>query len=94
MAIDNSKKEKTFNLQPTRVMARRVIQAKPEKPIIPIKRVKKVIQFIEDPNNPYERIINQTNNDDANIKCDVCLEFEYDSDDEIVLCELCNNATH
>ena len=28
------------------------------------------------------------------IKCDICLDKEYEDDDLIVLCDLCNAATH
>lgn len=47
-----------------------------------------------DPNNPYEKIIITTNEQDEDIQCDICLEFEYEENNHIVLCDLCNTATH
>ena len=34
------------------------------------------------------------NDNDEDIQCDVCLEFEYEDDDMIVICEMCNAAVH
>ena len=36
----------------------------------------------------------EENDDDDQIQCDVCLEFEYEDHDAIVICELCNVAVH
>ena len=47
-----------------------------------------------DPNNPYEKIIVTSNLVDEDIQCDICLEYEYEDDDQIVLCDLCNTACH
>lgn len=47
-----------------------------------------------DSENPYEKIIITTNSVDEDVQCDVCLEFEYEDDDQIVICDLCNAATH
>ena len=47
-----------------------------------------------DPSNPYEKIIIVNNQVDEDIQCDICLEYEYEEDDFIVLCDLCNAATH
>ena len=45
------------------------------------------------PNNPYAkiRIVNASDDD---IQCDICLEFDHEEDDQIVMCDLCNAATH
>lgn len=34
------------------------------------------------------------NDIDHDIQCDICLEHEYEDDDQIVICELCNVAVH
>lgn len=34
-----------------------------------------------DPNNPYEKIILNTNLKDEDIQCDVCLEYEHEDTD-------------
>lgn len=34
-----------------------------------------------DPAKPYEKIIITTNENDEDIQCDVCLEYEYEDDD-------------
>lgn len=34
------------------------------------------------------------NDVDENIQCDVCLEMEYEEGDAILICDLCNAATH
>lgn len=34
------------------------------------------------------------NDKDEDIQCDVCLELEYEDDDMIVICEMCNAAVH
>jgi hypothetical protein len=41
----------------------------------------------------YEMKIEE-NNIDEDICCDICLEKEYEDDDMIVICELCNVAVH
>jgi hypothetical protein len=45
------------------------------------------------PNNPYEKIFITYDNDD-DIQCDICLEYDHEDDDQIVICDLCNAATH
>jgi hypothetical protein len=45
------------------------------------------------PNNPYEKIVIAYDNDD-DIQCDICLEYDHEDDDQIVMCDLCNAATH
>eukprot|EP00347_Sterkiella_histriomuscorum_P014716 403359825 len=47
-----------------------------------------------DPNNPYEKIILNQNTEDEDIQCDVCLEFDHEDEDQIVICDLCNVAVH
>ncbi len=47
-----------------------------------------------DPSNPYAEIIVQENFDDDKVQCDICLDKEYEDEDQIVLCDLCNAATH
>ena len=47
-----------------------------------------------DENNPYEKIVITANDKDEDIQCDVCLEYEYEDDDQLVICELCNVAVH
>ncbi|TNV85459.1 hypothetical protein FGO68_gene6208 [Halteria grandinella] len=47
-----------------------------------------------DPLNPYEKIIINTNEVDEDIQCDICLEYDHDDEDQIVICDLCNAATH
>lgn len=49
---------------------------------------------VVDPAHPYEKILVNQNNSDEDIQCDVCLEFEYEDDDQIVMCDLCNAASH
>jgi hypothetical protein len=44
--------------------------------------------------DPYFDIRIKENDVDDNICCDVCLEFDHDSDNKIVLCDLCNVAVH
>ena len=56
--------------------------------------VDEVFEEAIDPNNPYEKIIITTNEKDEDIQCDICLEFEYEENNQIVLCDLCNAATH
>lgn len=34
------------------------------------------------------------NDEDENIKCDVCLEPTHESDDQMVICSLCNVGVH
>lgn len=46
------------------------------------------------PNNPYDKIVINTNMSDEEIQCDVCLEYEHEDDDQIVMCDLCNVAVH
>ena len=48
-------------------------------------------EVIED---PYDQIKIATNNEDEDIQCDICLEFEYEDDDHIILCDFCNTGTH
>ncbi|CDW90174.1 phd zinc finger-containing protein [Stylonychia lemnae] len=43
---------------------------------------------------PYEQIYISGNDVDEDIHCDVCLEFEQEDDDQIIICELCNVACH
>lgn len=46
-----------------------------------------------DQNDPYAKIkISSVSDED--IQCDICLEFDHEDDDQIVICELCNAATH
>ena len=41
------------------------------------------------------KIYDLTNDDDENVKCDVCLDGDvYDDDDQLVICDGCNSATH
>ncbi|CDW76823.1 phd zinc finger-containing protein [Stylonychia lemnae] len=47
-----------------------------------------------DPSNPYEKITITGNQNDEDIQCDVCLEYEYEDDDQIVMCDLCNVGVH
>lgn len=47
-----------------------------------------------DPQNPYRQIVLSQNDKDEDICCDCCLEYEYEDDDMLVLCELCKVATH
>ena len=44
--------------------------------------------------DPYYDIRIQENYVDDNICCDICLEFDHDLDNKIVLCDLCNVAVH
>lgn len=46
-----------------------------------------------DENDPYAKI-KIVNASDDDIQCDICLEFDHEDDDQIVICELCNAATH
>jgi hypothetical protein len=46
-----------------------------------------------DENDPYAKI-KIVNAIDEDIQCDICLEFDHEDDDQIVICELCNAATH
>ncbi len=46
-----------------------------------------------DPSDPYSKIKILTTCDDE-IQCDICLEFDHEDDDQLVICELCNCATH
>ena len=40
-------------------------------------------------------IYDEANDDDENVKCDICLDGEvYDDDDQLVICDGCNSATH
>lgn len=58
------------------------------------KQKKKQVEAEKIAANPfYEMRINE-NDDDTNIRCDVCLEYEYEDDDLIVVCEMCNAAVH
>ena len=43
---------------------------------------------------PYFDIKIKENDIDDNICCDVCLEYDHDLDNKIVLCDLCNVAVH
>ncbi|KEJ82736.1 Protein Jade-3 [Oxytricha trifallax] len=52
------------------------------------------IQDSFDPLNPYEKITINQNKVDEDIQCDVCLEFDHEEDDQIVICDLCNVAVH
>jgi hypothetical protein len=45
------------------------------------------------PCNPYEKIVISYDNDD-DIQCDICLDEDHEEDDQIVMCDLCNAATH
>ncbi len=46
-----------------------------------------------DSSDPYAKIkLNNVNDED--IQCDICLEYDYEDHDQIVICELCNAATH
>jgi hypothetical protein len=58
----------------------------------------KELQRLEDAEkerqDPYYSIKIAENNNDEDIQCDVCLEFEYEDGDNIVICELCNAAVH
>ena len=44
--------------------------------------------------DPYWEIKIPENNVDADVQCDICLEYEYEDDDLIVICDLCNVAVH
>ena len=44
--------------------------------------------------DPYYDIRIYENYVDDNICCDICLEFDHDLDNKIVLCDLCNVAVH
>jgi hypothetical protein len=44
--------------------------------------------------DPYYEMRIAENDKDEDIQCDVCLEHEYDDDDLIVVCGLCNAAVH
>lgn len=44
--------------------------------------------------DPYYEMIIQENNIDEDIQCDICLDFEYEEGDEIVICEMCNVGVH
>ena len=46
-----------------------------------------------DPNDPYA-LIRIENTQEKDIVCDVCLEEEDYDEDEILICELCQAATH
>ena len=50
--------------------------------------------FDIDPANPYERIYMDSNNEEKDVLCDICLEYEYEDNDEIIFCDLCNAAAH
>ncbi len=45
------------------------------------------------PSNPYEKIVINYEKDD-DIQCDICLEYDHEDNDQIVMCDLCNAATH
>lgn len=47
-----------------------------------------------DPAKPYHQIIVDENLKDEEVQCDVCLEYEYEDDDQILICDLCLAATH
>lgn len=47
-----------------------------------------------DPNNPYELIYINQNEIDEMIQCDVCLDYEHEEENQIVICELCNAGVH
>jgi hypothetical protein len=47
-----------------------------------------------DENDPIQKIYINRNDVDEDIQCDICLDFEHEDDDQIVLCDLCNVATH
>ena len=55
-----------------------------------------VLALVEDfdPVDPYKVIRIDSNDLDANIVCDICQENFAEINDEIVLCDLCNVATH
>ena len=45
-------------------------------------------------NDPYYEMHIKENDNDEDIQCDVCLEYEYEEDDYIVICDLCNVGIH
>lgn len=47
-----------------------------------------------DPNNPFQMIKIERNQQDSECFCDVCLDGDDSEGDEIVICELCLAATH
>ncbi|TNV83487.1 hypothetical protein FGO68_gene8485 [Halteria grandinella] len=47
-----------------------------------------------DPLKPYELIYINQNDEDVDIQCDICLDYEHDDEDQIVICDLCNAAGH
>jgi hypothetical protein len=55
-----------------------------------------VLALVEDfdPIDPYNKIRIDSNDKDENIHCDICLEVSPEKKDAIVLCDLCNVATH
>ena len=43
----------------------------------------------------FKKIVYEYQNDDpSEIKCQVCLKFTSESDNQIVLCDFCNGAVH
>ena len=44
--------------------------------------------------NPYAHIRIDQNELNETIQCDVCLGFEDEEGDEIIICDLCQAATH
>ena len=43
----------------------------------------------------FREIVYEYENDEpSEIKCQVCLKFTFETDDQIVLCDLCNGAVH
>ena len=51
--------------------------------------VEKINEDQIDPAKPYEKIIIVDNQVDEDIQCDICLEYDYEDDDCIVICDLC-----
>ena len=47
-----------------------------------------------DPSKPYEKITINECIEEEDIQCDICLEYEHEEDDQIVICDLCNVAVH
>lgn len=47
-----------------------------------------------DAEDPLAKIYISQNNIDEDIQCDICLDYEHEDDDQIVICDLCNVATH
>lgn len=42
----------------------------------------------------YPEIVNELHRHEENIRCDICLQFESEDSDVIIICEGCLGAVH